>query len=46
MHVVEARLGIWQGLSLSHMQLWETKPDLSRAFEDYHVDLFPSDGDG
>ena len=28
------------------MQLRETKPDLSRHFEDYHVDPFSSDGDG
>jgi len=29
------------------MQLRETKPDLSRHFEDYcHVDMFSSDGDG
>ena len=29
------------------MQLRETKPDLRRHFEDYHVDLFSSDyGDG
>ena len=27
------------------MQLRETKPDLRRHFEDYHVDLFSSDGD-
>ena len=28
------------------MQLRETKPDLSRHFEENHVDLFSSDGDG
>ena len=28
------------------MQFRETKPDLSRHFEDYHVDLFSSDGGG
>lgn len=28
------------------LQLRDTKPDLTRHFEDYHVDLFSSDGDG
>ena len=28
------------------MQLRETQPDLSRHFEEYHVDMFSSDGDG
>ena len=28
------------------LQLRDTKPDLTRHFEDYPVDLFSSDGDG
>ena len=32
---------MWQLSCLSGMQSRETKPELSRHFEDYHVDCFP-----